>query len=98
LEKNFVEVKTMNPTTQFLIREATTTQPRIIANYDFAQERFISIAGLNEAQIERRLALLVDVGRTLPRILKDPLAFNRHKPTIDFNEHPFADAGFYNNE
>lgn len=93
LEKNYADLKTINPQTGFLIREAKTTRPRIFANYDMGQEREINITGMNEAEIDRRLALLVDVGRTLPRNLPDPTP--DYDEVTDYRVSPYAKAAFY---
>jgi hypothetical protein len=95
LEKNYAELKTINPQTQFLIREAKTTRPRLFANYDMGEEREVDITGMTEAEIERRIALLVDVGRTLPRNLIDPLNPTQHDEVVDFRVSPYAKAAYY---
>jgi hypothetical protein len=82
----------MNPTTSLLVREAHTDAPRITASYAFLRERTVSVAGLSEAQIERRVALLVDIGRTMPRTLTDPAHRALHPEVVDSFHSPYEHA------
>lgn len=84
----------MNPSTGLLIREGDSP-PRVFAQYDFGRARVVELAGLNEKAIERRIALLVDVGRTMPKVLRDPAYVPIYPEVVDARFTPYETAAAY---
>ncbi|KAG2702916.1 hypothetical protein I3843_06G106400 [Carya illinoinensis] len=65
VEKNYKDLKTLNPKLPILIRECSGVEPQLWARYDMGVERGIRLEGLNEAQILKALEDLVKVGASL---------------------------------
>ncbi|XP_059635665.1 NADH dehydrogenase [ubiquinone] 1 alpha subcomplex subunit 2 [Cornus florida] len=65
VEKNYKDLKTLNPKFPILIRECSGTEPQLWARYDMGVERGIRLEGLTEAQILKALQDLVKVGAAL---------------------------------
>ncbi len=97
LTQNYRPLKTMNPSTGLLIREAETS-PRIVASYDFGRQRTVDLSGLDQKAVERRVALLVDIGRTMPTVLRDPVATPLYPEVVDARFTPHETASFYRKE
>ncbi|KAK9091055.1 hypothetical protein Sjap_024232 [Stephania japonica] len=64
VQKNYKELKTLNPRFPILIRECSGVQPQLWARYDMGVEKGISLEGLSEAQITKALEDLVKAGAT----------------------------------
>ncbi|KAG7029169.1 NADH dehydrogenase [ubiquinone] 1 alpha subcomplex subunit 2 [Cucurbita argyrosperma subsp. argyrosperma] len=62
VEKNYKDLKTLNPKFPILIRECTGVEPQLWARYDMGVERVARLEGLSEAQISKALEDLVKVG------------------------------------
>ncbi|KAF1877336.1 hypothetical protein Lal_00012109, partial [Lupinus albus] len=62
VEKNYKELKTLNPKLPILIRECKGVEPQLWARYDLGVEKGIKLEGLSEAQISKALEDLVKVG------------------------------------
>ncbi|KAL4286358.1 hypothetical protein AHAS_Ahas19G0078200 [Arachis hypogaea] len=65
VEKNYKELKTLNPKLPILIRECSGAEPQLWARYDFGVEKGIKLEGLSEAQISKALEDLVKAGESL---------------------------------
>ncbi|KAL5724539.1 hypothetical protein ACHQM5_007784 [Ranunculus cassubicifolius] len=65
VEKNYKELKSLNPKFPILIRECTHIQPQIWARYDRGVERHADLGGLTQEQITKVLKELVEAGATL---------------------------------
>ncbi|XP_065868978.1 NADH dehydrogenase [ubiquinone] 1 alpha subcomplex subunit 2-like [Euphorbia lathyris] len=65
VEKNYKDLKTLNPKLPILIRECNGIEPQLWARYDMGVERGIRLEGLNEEQISKALQDLVKVGAAL---------------------------------
>ncbi|KAK9105421.1 hypothetical protein Scep_022265 [Stephania cephalantha] len=65
VQKNYKELKTLNPRFPILIRECSGVQPQLWARYDMGVEKGISLEGLSEAQIAKALEDLVKAGVSL---------------------------------
>ncbi|OQE17967.1 hypothetical protein PENSTE_c019G04833 [Penicillium steckii] len=48
-----------NPHTPIMMREASGTEPRVFARYEFGKEKNEALAGLSDTQIEERITNLV---------------------------------------
>ncbi|RYR40054.1 hypothetical protein Ahy_A09g045717 [Arachis hypogaea] len=55
VEKNYKELKTLNPKLPILIRECSGAEPQLWARFDFGVEKGIKLEGLSEAQISKAL-------------------------------------------
>ncbi|XP_038906356.1 NADH dehydrogenase [ubiquinone] 1 alpha subcomplex subunit 2 [Benincasa hispida] len=62
VEKNYKDLKTLNPKFPILIRECSGVEPQLWARYDMGVERVARLEGLSEAQISKALEDLVKVG------------------------------------
>ncbi|CAM8975844.1 unnamed protein product [Rhodiola kirilowii] len=62
VEKNYKELKTLNPKLPILIRECSGTEPQMWARYDMGVEKGIRLEGLTEQQISEVLEQLAKVG------------------------------------
>ena len=62
VEKNYKELKTLNPKLPILIREARGVEPQLWARYDYGVEKGVRLDGMNEAQISKALEDLVKAG------------------------------------
>ncbi|RAL37427.1 hypothetical protein DM860_000121 [Cuscuta australis] len=62
VEKNYKELKTLNPKLPILIREATSVEPQIWARYDMGVEKGVHVEGFSEQQITNALQDLVKNG------------------------------------
>ncbi|CAN7101860.1 unnamed protein product [Brassica rapa subsp. narinosa] len=62
VEKNYKDLKTLNPKFPFLIRECSGIQPQMWARYDMGVERCVNLDGMNESQILKSLEDLVKAG------------------------------------
>ncbi|KAL9463479.1 hypothetical protein AB3S75_001313 [Citrus x aurantiifolia] len=67
VERNYKELKTLNPKLPILIRECSGIEPQLWARYDMGVEKGIGLDGLNEAQIAKALEDLVRAGEALKR-------------------------------
>ncbi|XP_044465291.1 NADH dehydrogenase [ubiquinone] 1 alpha subcomplex subunit 2 [Mangifera indica] len=65
VEKNYKDLKTLNPKLPILIRECSGIEPQLWARYDFGVEKGIRLEGLSEAQISKALEDLVKAGEAL---------------------------------
>ncbi|XP_011004324.1 PREDICTED: NADH dehydrogenase [ubiquinone] 1 alpha subcomplex subunit 2-like isoform X1 [Populus euphratica] len=65
IEKNYKDLKTLNPKLPILIRECNGVEPQLWARYDFGVERGFRLEGLSEAQISKALEELGKVGASL---------------------------------
>ncbi|WCJ41905.1 NADH dehydrogenase [ubiquinone] 1 alpha subcomplex subunit 2 [Euphorbia peplus] len=65
VEKNYKDLKTLNPKLPILIRECSGIEPELWARYDMGVERGIRLEGMNETQISKALENLVKVGAGL---------------------------------
>ncbi|KAJ9180500.1 hypothetical protein P3X46_008732 [Hevea brasiliensis] len=65
VEKNYKDLKTLNPKLPILIREASGIEPQLWARYDMGVERCVRLEGLSEAQIFKALEDLAKVGASL---------------------------------
>ncbi|KAF3453378.1 hypothetical protein FNV43_RR03818 [Rhamnella rubrinervis] len=65
VEKNYKDLKTLNPKFPILIRECRGIEPQMWARFDFGVERGVRLEGLSEAQISKTLEDLVKVGVSL---------------------------------
>ncbi|ESW10113.1 hypothetical protein PHAVU_009G181800 [Phaseolus vulgaris] len=64
VEKNYKELKTLNPKLPILIRECSGVEPQLWARYDLGVEKGIRLEGLSEAQIFKALEDLVKAGQS----------------------------------
>ncbi|KAJ6703279.1 putative proteinDH-UBIQUINONE OXIDOREDUCTASE B8 SUBUNIT [Salix viminalis] len=55
IEKNYKDLKTLNPKLPILIRECNGIEPQLWARYDFGVERGVRLEGLSEPQISKAL-------------------------------------------
>uniref|UniRef100_A0A7N1A731 Ribosomal protein/NADH dehydrogenase domain-containing protein n=1 Tax=Kalanchoe fedtschenkoi TaxID=63787 RepID=A0A7N1A731_KALFE len=62
VEKNYKELKTVNPKLPILIRECSGTEPQMWARYDLGVEKGIRLDGLTEQQISSVLEQLAKAG------------------------------------
>ncbi|RDX69747.1 NADH dehydrogenase [ubiquinone] 1 alpha subcomplex subunit 2, partial [Mucuna pruriens] len=60
VERNYKELKTLNPKLPILIRECSGVEPQLWARYDLGVEKGIKLEGLSEAQIFKALEDLPD--------------------------------------
>ncbi|KAJ7004492.1 LOW QUALITY PROTEIN: NADH dehydrogenase [Populus alba x Populus x berolinensis] len=65
IEKNYKDLKTLNPKLPILIRECNGIEPQLWARYDFGVERGVRLEGLSEAQISKALEELGKAGASL---------------------------------
>ncbi|XP_021756243.1 NADH dehydrogenase [ubiquinone] 1 alpha subcomplex subunit 2-like [Chenopodium quinoa] len=65
VEKNYKELKTLNPKLPILIRESRGVEPQLWARYDFGVEKGVRLDGMNEGQISKALEDLVKAGEAL---------------------------------
>ncbi|PSS17719.1 NADH dehydrogenase [ubiquinone] 1 alpha subcomplex subunit like [Actinidia chinensis var. chinensis] len=65
VQKNYKDLKTLNPKLPILIRECSGTEPQMWARYDMGVERGIRLEGMTEPQILKALEDLVKVGAAL---------------------------------
>ena len=67
VQKNYGELKMLNPNFPFLIRPAEGVEARVTAMYDWGAEREVSLEGLDEDDVARELKRLVAAGDLVPR-------------------------------
>ncbi|PON94151.1 NADH dehydrogenase [ubiquinone] (complex I), alpha subcomplex, subunit [Trema orientale] len=67
VEKNYQDLKALNPKFPILIRECSGIEPQLWARYDLGVERGIRLEGLSEAQITKALEDLVKAGAATPK-------------------------------
>ncbi|CAN1174772.1 NADH dehydrogenase [ubiquinone] 1 alpha subcomplex subunit 2 [Linum perenne] len=65
VEKNYKDLKTLNPKLPILIRECRGVEPQLWARYDMGVERGVRLEGKDESQISKALEELVKVGAAL---------------------------------
>ncbi|XP_057969941.1 NADH dehydrogenase [ubiquinone] 1 alpha subcomplex subunit 2 [Malania oleifera] len=65
VERNYKDLKTLNPKFPILIRECSGVEPQLWARYDMGVERSIRLEGMTETQISRAIEELVKVGAAL---------------------------------
>ncbi|XP_057456699.1 NADH dehydrogenase [ubiquinone] 1 alpha subcomplex subunit 2 [Lotus japonicus] len=64
VEKNYKELKTLNPKLPILVRECSGVEPQLWARYDLGVEKGIKLEGLTETQISKALEDLVKAGES----------------------------------
>ncbi|XP_010530655.1 PREDICTED: NADH dehydrogenase [ubiquinone] 1 alpha subcomplex subunit 2 [Tarenaya hassleriana] len=62
VEKNYKDLKSLNPKFPILIRECSGIQPQMWARYDMGVERCVDLDGMSEPQILKALEELVKAG------------------------------------
>ncbi|CAM8922304.1 unnamed protein product [Rhodiola kirilowii] len=62
VQKNYKELKTLNPKLPILIRECSNTEPQLWARYDMGVEKGVRLHGLTEPHISKVLDELVKAG------------------------------------
>ncbi|KAF4358102.1 hypothetical protein F8388_009385 [Cannabis sativa] len=62
VEKNYQDLKALNPKLPFLIRECRGVEPQLWARYDMGVERGVRLEGLSEPQILKALEDLAKAG------------------------------------
>ncbi|CAL5195494.1 unnamed protein product [Lathyrus oleraceus] len=62
VEKNYKELKTLNPKLPILIRECSGVEPQLWARYDLGVEKGIKLEGMTEPQISKVLEDMVKAG------------------------------------
>ncbi|KAJ0988362.1 hypothetical protein J5N97_006718 [Dioscorea zingiberensis] len=65
VEKNYTDLKTLNPKLPILIRECRGVEPLLWARYDMGVERCVRLDGLTETQINEKLEELAKAGAAL---------------------------------
>ena len=50
--KNYGDIKAMNPTLPFIVRECTNAQPTVMARYNYGVERRVYLNDLSEAEVD----------------------------------------------
>ncbi|XP_034690986.1 NADH dehydrogenase [ubiquinone] 1 alpha subcomplex subunit 2 [Vitis riparia] len=65
VERNYKDLKTLNPKVPILIRECNGTRPQLWARYDMGVERGIHLEGLTEEQISKAVEDLAKLGAAL---------------------------------
>jgi len=67
---NYLDIKKMNPTLPFVVRECHGAQPNVMARYDFGIEKRVWLNGLTEAEVDGAVEELVtqagDVNAAMP--------------------------------
>jgi NADH dehydrogenase (ubiquinone) 1 alpha subcomplex subunit 2 len=51
IEKNYVDLKRLNPLTPILIRECSDVEPKLWARHEFGHEKSLSLTNMNESQV-----------------------------------------------
>ncbi|KAF2669073.1 NADH dehydrogenase, alpha subcomplex, subunit 2 [Microthyrium microscopicum] len=59
LMKSYPTMKKHNPSTPILIREASGTEPKVWARFEFGKEKMLPLNGLDEKAIESQVTELV---------------------------------------
>ncbi|KAF6140038.1 hypothetical protein GIB67_001779 [Kingdonia uniflora] len=62
VQKNYKDLKTLNPRFPILIRECSGVEPQLWARYDMGVEKGVDLEGLTEPQITKMLEELVKGG------------------------------------
>ncbi|KAG4167824.1 hypothetical protein ERO13_A13G220500v2 [Gossypium hirsutum] len=62
VEKNYKDLKTLNPKLSILIRECRGIEPQMWARYDMGVEKGVRLEGLSEPQILKALEDLAKAG------------------------------------
>eukprot|EP01125_Pyxidicula_operculata_P021858 TRINITY_DN8706_c0_g1_i1.p1 TRINITY_DN8706_c0_g1~~TRINITY_DN8706_c0_g1_i1.p1 ORF type:complete len:134 (+),score=34.58 TRINITY_DN8706_c0_g1_i1:23-424(+) len=62
IEKNYQQIKRLNPKLPFHVRHGIDVSPRIIARYDYGGEAHRELANLSEEEIKLQLKELVELG------------------------------------
>lgn len=58
IEKYYVDLKKVNPTTPILIRECSNIEPKVWARYDLGRETNLSLANMDENQVKNAIEKL----------------------------------------
>ncbi|KAI3939622.1 hypothetical protein MKX01_038577 [Papaver californicum] len=64
VQKNYKDLKTLNPKLPILIRECSGVEPQLWARFDMGVERGFYLKGLTETQIEKVLEEVTKAGAT----------------------------------
>jgi NADH dehydrogenase (ubiquinone) 1 alpha subcomplex subunit 2 len=59
LKRAYPTMKKNNPSIPVLMREASGTEPRVFARYEFGKERLERLTGLSDKEIEEKVTTLV---------------------------------------
>ncbi|EWM27883.1 nadh dehydrogenase [Nannochloropsis gaditana] len=74
IRHNYDELKMLNPTTPFLVRDGWPGKdPYVVATYDWGKEVIKTMGGLDEKGIDALLKGLVEDGKSLPKYTHPPL-------------------------
>ncbi|KQJ99424.1 NADH dehydrogenase [ubiquinone] 1 alpha subcomplex subunit 2 [Brachypodium distachyon] len=65
VQKNYGEIKSLNPALPILVRDCSGVQPQLWARYDKGVERCVKLDGLTEAQINKKLEELAKSGKAI---------------------------------
>ncbi|KAM0934765.1 putative ribosomal protein/NADH dehydrogenase [Dioscorea sansibarensis] len=65
VQKNYADLKRLNPKLPILIRECSGVEPQLWARYDMGIERCVCLDGLSDAQINEKLEELAKAGVVL---------------------------------
>jgi len=64
---SYAEIKKANPEFPILVREASGTEAKLIARYDFGAEKAVSVQGLDAAGVTKKLQELIKAGDSMPK-------------------------------
>jgi NADH dehydrogenase (ubiquinone) 1 alpha subcomplex subunit 2 len=80
IEKNYGELKHLNPGLPILSRTGECTTPRVFALYDWGEERVVEVPNHTEPEVAERVRELVEIGETME---KGPESFPGDRDIID---------------
>jgi len=67
VKQNYSSVKKLNPKLPILVRECSGIQPRIVARYDFGEEKAIYVTDMTPDQIGKQMEVLIAHGNIMRR-------------------------------
>lgn len=76
---SYHELKKANPRFPLLVRECKDLPARAIARFDFGEEVFVPLDGLDRDGVDKRLAEVVRMGETMPRYFNKSLQWSHNK-------------------
>lgn len=60
MQKNYTDIKGLNPELPFIVRECKNAQPMVMARYDYGVEKRIFVPGLAEEDVSQVVQELVE--------------------------------------
>merc|ERR1711920_94194 len=88
-DKNYHELKMLNPSTPMFYREMSEISPFLYARYDWGKEKKVDVSDMTDKEVTEQLKQLVELGKTMPKSAESDVILDA--PIVDYGKEDEAD-------